>query len=611
MALPFDEAEARKLQLGIGGGRERLGPCRHFGGQRLNRGRLQQARLASCHGGVRHETQTSDLADCLTLNRNHAIFFYARHQTFLLGQPPHQYTGFAVNETMRKAFVQDVRQAVLDLLGPALPIERGLQPVRAVGDEGPGADVRNAGGERVDAALDIVAVGELLGEPLLGDVALAALQEGDDPAHQVGVFGGRDVAVIRDLAGLPGPLHVGGGGNEAPHAFVAADGLEGLHVGGVLGPGQALLLGQVAQALAQGIEGAEIQLPVPPLQHPDGIEVVVLQPVDHLLLEGFGLARDAEGAVIEEAPGAAGHLPQFGGREVAVLEAVELAGGSEGHMVHVHVEAHADRIGGDNIVHIARLVERDLGIAGAGRERPHDHSGTALLAADEFGHGVDHLGREGDDGRAARQAGELLLPGIGELREPGPRDEICPRKQLLENAPHGGGAEQHGLVNAAAVQDAVGEDVAALEIIGELDFIDRKERYVDAGRHGLDGADPVARLGGNDLLLAGDERDRMVARPEAHPVIDLAGQEAERQADHAAAMGQHAFHGEVGLACVGGAQDSGDGTAALAGAEGGHLSQRFRSSHPNDNSQATVLRPVLRQRLNLWIQWRTEHARIG
>jgi hypothetical protein len=43
-----------------------------------------------------------------------------------------------------------------------------------------------------------------------------------------------------------------------------------------------------------------------------------------------------------------------------------------------------------------------------------------------------------------------------------------------------------------------------------------------------------------------------------HPVIDFPGQKAERQADHAAAMGQHALHRQMGFAGIGGAQYGGD-----------------------------------------------------
>jgi hypothetical protein len=83
-----------------------------------------------------------------------------------------------------------------------------------------------------------------------------------------------------------------------------------------------------------------------------------------------------------------------------ILVAVELAVLGEGDVVDVEIEAHADRIGGDEVVDIARLVERHLRVAGARATARRAPPRAAALAADQFGDGVDLVGREGDDGRA-------------------------------------------------------------------------------------------------------------------------------------------------------------------------------------------------------------------
>ena len=101
------------------------------------------------------------------------------------------------------------------------------------------------------------------------------------------------------------------------------------------------------------------------------------------------------------------------GGQPAVLVAVELAVGGEGDVIDVEVEPHADRVGGDEVVDVAGLVQRDLRVARARRQRAQHHGRAAALAADQLGDRVDLLGREGDDGRAARQAGDLLLAGEG------------------------------------------------------------------------------------------------------------------------------------------------------------------------------------------------------
>ena len=96
--------------------------------------------------------------------------------------------------------------------------------------------------------------------------------------------------------------------------------------------------------------------------------------------------------------------PSSAGVEPAVLVAVEFAVGGEGDVIDVEVEAHADGVGRHQEIDVAVLVERDLGVAGARRERAQHHGGAATLAADQFGDGVDLVGREGDDGGARAAA---------------------------------------------------------------------------------------------------------------------------------------------------------------------------------------------------------------
>jgi hypothetical protein len=52
------------------------------------------------------------------------------------------------------------------------------------------------------------------------------------------------------------------------------------------------------------------------------------------------------------------------------MVSVEFPVRGEGDVIDVEVEPHADRVGRDEIIDIAGLVERDLGIAGPRRERP-------------------------------------------------------------------------------------------------------------------------------------------------------------------------------------------------------------------------------------------------
>ena len=304
--------------------------------------------------------------------------------------------------------------------------------------------------------------------------------------------------------------------------------------------------------MLQAFERAEIEIAVAPLQHAHAIEVVRLEPLDRVGIERVRRAGDAEGAVVHVAAGAAGDLAQLRRRQVAMVLSVELARRREGDVIDVEIEAHADGVGGHEEVDVARLIERHLRVARARRQRAEHDGGAAALAADELGDGVDLGRREGDDRRALRQARDLLLARVGELRQTRARDEVGAGDEIGDGFAHGLRAEQQRLGAAARVQQPIGEDVTALRIARELNFIDGEEVDVDIARHRLDGAHPVARALRLDLLLAGDQRDLVGADARGDLVVDLARQEAQRQADHAAFVADHALDGEVGLAGVGG-----------------------------------------------------------
>ncbi len=130
------------------------------------------------------------------------------------------------------------------------------------------------------------------------------------------------------------------------------------------------------------------------------------------------------------------------------------------------------------------------------------------------------------------------------------------RGQSPDQGRHGVGAEQHGLRKATGVQQAVGEDVPALRISGQLDLVDRQELHLAVQRHGLDSADEILRPGRGDLLLAGDQGDGAGASGLDDAIVDLAREQPQRQTDHAGLVAQHPLHRQVGLASVGRAQDS-------------------------------------------------------
>src|SRR5207237_9343908 len=126
------------------------------------------------------------------------------------------------------------------------------------------------------------------------------------------------------------------------------------------------------------------------------------------------------------------------------------------------------------------------------------------------------------------------------------------------------------LVAAAGAEHPVGEDVAARGIHAELRLVDGGEGEVAAQvlivvmladaayGHALSSAEEIARLRRDDALLAGEERDLLLALHRDDAAVDLAGEQAERETDDARAVAAHPLDGEVGLARVGRPEDGPD-----------------------------------------------------
>ena len=161
--------------------------------------------------------------------------------------------------------------------------------------------------------------------------------------------------------------------------------------------------------LLQGFERGEVEVAVAPLQDAHGLEVVRLQSLDRVGIERLRRAGDAERPVVHVAAGAARDLAELGRRQVAVVVAVELARGRKRDVIDVEIETHADGIGGDQEVDVARLVERDLRVARARRQCAEHDGRAAALASDQLGDRIDLCRGERDDGGALGQASDLLL----------------------------------------------------------------------------------------------------------------------------------------------------------------------------------------------------------
>ena len=247
------------------------------------------------------------------------------------------------------------------------------------------------------------------------------------------------------------------------------------------------------QRADQGLDRAEIELAVAPLQVAQRIEAMVLDRFDDLRVEAGDTGGGAESAVVHVTAGTAGDLRQFAGAQRTRVPTVKFAKGSEPHMVHIHVEAHADRVGRHEIIDLARLEHVDLRVARARAHRAHDDRRSAALPANQLGDLVDFVGRESHDRRAARQPRRLLRPDIGQVREAGTRHHVDVGQQSVQYRTDRVGAQQHRLVQAACVQQPVGEEVAALRVGRHLHLVHGEKGNRPVDRHRFHGAHEIAR----------------------------------------------------------------------------------------------------------------------
>ena len=86
--------------------------------------------------------------------------------------------------------------------------------------------------------------------------------------------------------------------------------------------------------------------------------------------------------------GPTGNLCKLWRTQTPGQRAIEFDRSSESDMVNVHIQPHADRVGGDEIINVSGLIQLNLGIAGAGGQASHDNGGAAPLTPYHFGDGI-------------------------------------------------------------------------------------------------------------------------------------------------------------------------------------------------------------------------------
>ena len=298
-----------------------------------------------------------------------------------------------IDEPLGQALVQRVGQPAFDFAGPLRPFGRFLQPVCAVSDVGPAADPREPVGERLDVAGHVVQPRDLRGEPFVGHMAAFA-DVAEQPPHHAGVVHWADLAEIRQPAHRP----------QAPRLTATLRGdrrifrdmLEHREVDRLRRRPQQGISAFRLEACDQGADVAEIEIGVAPIDGIERPEPVFLDRLDLFVGEGRAFARAeaerTEAAVFLVATGPPRDLGHFRDGQTAVAPAVKLFQAREGDMGHVHVEAHPDRVGRDEIVDLAALEHRNLGVARCGRECAHHNRRAAAKPAEHLGKRVNLLG---------------------------------------------------------------------------------------------------------------------------------------------------------------------------------------------------------------------------
>ena len=280
--------------------------------------------------------------------------------------------------------------------------------------------------------------------------------------------------------------------------------------------------------------------------------------LDDLLVDLVHLTGHAKGAIGLESPCPPSDLGQFVGHQIAHAAPIKFAQARKRDVTHIEVQTHADRICRHEEIDFAILVQINLRVARAWAERAHDNRASAPLATDQFRDCVEIIDRETDDRRARDHPAQLLGAGIGQLRKPLAPAELNARHLGCNRPAHRIRTQKQGFVQTARIQQPVGEDMPALGIRTELNFIDRKKIRPKAHRHRLNGAHPVLHPFGDDTLLPSHKRHNGWPTHLDDPVIDFARQQTQGQADHTGAIGQHPLDGVVGFSGVCRAQNSRD-----------------------------------------------------
>ena len=445
---PAQSAVAAEREIAVARSMQARGPCLEFKSQRLLRGSRSRLGIRGLGRLVDYEPESGQLADMVAFDEDIPVHTYFRFEHRIFSQPPHEHRCPAVNEAFRQPFMQCIGQSVLYFSCLFLPVCRIGKPMRTIGNIRPRSDLRNPRCQRVDVARCRIAAPHLFGDIILAHSAVPH-KVTIDRRDQIRMLGRRNAPVIRECAHVPQEFHRLRRGRHVANLEVAGEMFERPLIDRRKGTRQSLHGRRLLQAFDQRLKARKIEQLRAPLEDTYRVEHVAFQPLDQFILERRHTRRHPESTVAHMASGTARDLGKFSGRQTPVRVAVEFSLLGEGDMVDIEIEPHADRVGGNEEIDIAVLVEFDLRVAGPRAERAENHGSASTLATDQLGDCIDLVSGKGDDGRSARQPRDLLRSCIKELREPRSFDDSQPGQQVFKNAAHARRSEQQSFLAAS------------------------------------------------------------------------------------------------------------------------------------------------------------------
>ena len=296
-------------------------------------------------------------ADIMPLDDHIALARHRTQQILFRGrvEAADQLRGTPVHEALGQALMQRVAHHILGGAGLGLEFGGIPHPIGAGGNVAPGADTREPGHQRIKVTLGIGGIGDLCRQPIFRQRAVFR-HVAENPATELRVAVIGQLAEIRHLAGFPQRAHPAAAGGEAADIALTRQHVERDMVRRVMALGQASGGRRRGQAVQQRIHACEVEIGVAPGQGLQRLELMALDLLDHVFRQGHAIAGAAEGPIAHATAGAAGDLGGFLRVQRARRMAVKLVQRGEGHMVHIHVQAHANGIGRHQEIHLAVLI---------------------------------------------------------------------------------------------------------------------------------------------------------------------------------------------------------------------------------------------------------------